>query len=322
MKTKLKIGTHNGVFHSDELVAISMYRAYIEDNVEIIRTRNPQELNSCDVKIDVGGEYAPTCSSIHVGDYMSMTQFIGYSVLGDFDHHQFKEGDELYRLSSAGLIFKALTEPMDTYCDMGECPWTDTVVSGPSQSLLNLVTAVDARDTRVEYDKWQNVEFCQDVTFDELFNSISSCNQLDIASKEQDDMFDTLTDLFTKYFKGDIEACELFETIANLASKTQQDAEQEINKIKDTIKVSGQFVYFENFESFPMAAKWLWDNGYGTKIFVSYDKLQNNWTYQVNTNIQKIVSVSNTVFVHTNGFISKSLDDMDTVVIDLEEVTK
>jgi len=322
MKTKLNIGTHNGVFHADEIVAMALYRAYIEDNVELVRTRNPQELSSCDVKIDVGGEYAPTCWSSYYGDYMSMTQFRGYAVLGEFDHHQFREGDELYGLSSAGLIFKALTEPMSACCDMGECPWVDTVVSEPSQSLLNLVTAVDARDTRVEYDKWKNSIFCQDVTFDMLFNAISGCNQLDIASKEQDDMFNTLTDLFTKYFKGTIEACELYKTISEIASNTQKEAESKINKIKNTVKVKGQFVYFEDFQSFPMAAKWLWDNGYGTKIFVSYDKLQNNWTYQVDTDVQKIVSVSNTVFVHTNGFIAKSLDDMDTVVIDLEEVTK
>ena len=320
--TKLTIGTHNGVFHTDEIVAISMYRAYIEDNVEIIRTRNPQEFNSCDVKIDVGGEYAPTCWSSYYGDCMLMTQFIGYSVLGDFDHHQFSDGDELYGLSSAGLILKALIEPMDACCDIGKCPWVDTVVSEPSQSLLNLAAAVDARDTRVHWDGWQNMKFCQDVTFDELFNSISGCNQLDIASKEQDTVFDTLVDLFTDYFKGDMEACELYESIANIASKTQKGTEKEISKIKDTLTVSDKFVHFEDFQSFPMAAKWLFDRGYDTYIFVSFDKLQDNWTYQVDTDMQKIVSVSNTVFVHANGFIAKSLDGMDAVVIDLEEVTE
>ncbi|XP_028855186.1 MYG1 exonuclease [Denticeps clupeoides] len=91
-----KIGTHNGTFHCDEVLACFFLRQLPEyKDAEIIRTRDPAELAKCDVVVDVGGEFDP---QIH-----------------RYDHHQrsFKatfntlcpEKPWATKLSSAGLVY-------------------------------------------------------------------------------------------------------------------------------------------------------------------------------------------------------------------------
>jgi uncharacterized UPF0160 family protein len=90
------IGTHDGKFHCDEVLACFMLRLLPEySNAQIIRTRDEEILRTCDIVVDVGGVY-------------DQAQF-------RFDHHQksFKESMSSIRpekswvtkLSSAGLIF-------------------------------------------------------------------------------------------------------------------------------------------------------------------------------------------------------------------------
>ncbi|OLY85363.1 UPF0160 protein [Smittium mucronatum] len=86
------IGTHNGSFHSDEALAIYMIQLLPEyKSSKIIRTRDPNELEKCDIVVDVGGVY----------DHATKR----------YDHHQ-RSFDEQFskdfqtRLSSAGLIYK------------------------------------------------------------------------------------------------------------------------------------------------------------------------------------------------------------------------
>lgn len=91
---KCVIGTHNGVFHCDEALACFMLRL-IYPVANIVRTRDQKILDTCDIVVDVGGEYAPE-------KYR-------------FDHHQrsFNHtmstlGSEIsseVKLSSAGLIY-------------------------------------------------------------------------------------------------------------------------------------------------------------------------------------------------------------------------
>ncbi|CAG9568335.1 unnamed protein product [Danaus chrysippus] len=94
----MKIGTHDGVFHCDEVFACYMLRLLPEyKDAEIIRTRDPEKLKECDIVVDVGAEF----------DHAKKR----------YDHHQreFNEtlsslrpelGDKFkIKLSSAGLIY-------------------------------------------------------------------------------------------------------------------------------------------------------------------------------------------------------------------------
>ncbi|GJJ67929.1 hypothetical protein EMPS_00275 [Entomortierella parvispora] len=86
------IGTHNGHFHCDEALAVHMlYQTKQFKGAELIRTRDPAKLETCDIVVDVGGVYDPNTHR--------------------YDHHQrgFAEvfgGKFVTKLSSAGLVYK------------------------------------------------------------------------------------------------------------------------------------------------------------------------------------------------------------------------
>ncbi|KAF4094049.1 hypothetical protein AMELA_G00009030 [Ameiurus melas] len=92
----VKIGTHNGTFHCDEVLACYLLHQLPEyKDAEIIRTRDPVELAKCDIVVDVGGVYDPKQHR--------------------YDHHQRSFGETfnslcpekpwVTRLSSAGLVY-------------------------------------------------------------------------------------------------------------------------------------------------------------------------------------------------------------------------
>ncbi len=79
------IGTHNGIFHSDEVVAVALLSMlHAGKKIVVVRTRNEELLKKCDICVDVGG--------------------------GKFDHHlpgydKRREGEEGIPYASAGLVF-------------------------------------------------------------------------------------------------------------------------------------------------------------------------------------------------------------------------
>lgn len=91
----IKVGTHDGQFHCDEALACAMLQILYPDMV-VVRSRNPNVLETCDIVVDVGAVYDPDALR--------------------FDHHQrsFTETFErpreeslfASRMSSAGLVYK------------------------------------------------------------------------------------------------------------------------------------------------------------------------------------------------------------------------
>ncbi|KAF7830754.1 UPF0160 protein MYG1, mitochondrial-like isoform X1 [Senna tora] len=87
-----RVGTHNGTFHCDEALACSMLRLTKDfSGAHIVRTRDPQVLDSLDAVVDVGGVYDPSRHR--------------------YDHHQHGFTEVLghgftTKLSSAGLVYK------------------------------------------------------------------------------------------------------------------------------------------------------------------------------------------------------------------------
>lgn len=70
----IKLVTHNGGFHADDLFAVATVKKFLlkeghkEKDIEIIRTREPKYIQEADFVVDVGGIYDPS--------------------LGRYDHHQ------------------------------------------------------------------------------------------------------------------------------------------------------------------------------------------------------------------------------------------
>lgn len=90
--TVKRVGTHNGSFHCDEALGCFMIRLTDKfSDARIVRTRDPQVLETLDAVLDVGGIYDPSRDR--------------------YDHHQ-KGFEEAFghgfttKLSSAGLVYK------------------------------------------------------------------------------------------------------------------------------------------------------------------------------------------------------------------------
>lgn len=54
----MKIGTHDSIFHADDVVACAIIVAALgyHDKCTVIRSRDPEVLATCDILVDVGGE--------------------------------------------------------------------------------------------------------------------------------------------------------------------------------------------------------------------------------------------------------------------------
>ena len=82
---ELKIATHNGIFHADEVTAIALLKLFGNDEISLTRLKHEtKDFSSFDMVIDIGKRYD------------------GKKY---FDHHQYKGGK-----SSAGLIWEYLGE--------------------------------------------------------------------------------------------------------------------------------------------------------------------------------------------------------------------
>ncbi|XP_068568445.1 MYG1 exonuclease [Cebidichthys violaceus] len=94
--TVIKIGTHNGTFHCDEVLACFFLRQLPEyKDAEIIRTRDPTKLAECDIVVDVGGEFDP---KKHRYDHHQRT-------FAESFHSLCPEKPWVTKLSSAGLVY-------------------------------------------------------------------------------------------------------------------------------------------------------------------------------------------------------------------------
>ncbi|XP_012172875.2 MYG1 exonuclease isoform X2 [Bombus terrestris] len=98
MAKNVKIGTHDGTFHCDEALACFMLKTLprYKDAV-IVRSRDMNILDTCDIVVDVGGEYNPSKHRYdhHMRDFNESISTVikkpGY--------------DWTMKLSSAGLIY-------------------------------------------------------------------------------------------------------------------------------------------------------------------------------------------------------------------------
>jgi uncharacterized UPF0160 family protein len=93
----VRIATHDGPFHADDVMAVALLRTFVDPEAELVRTRDPARIDEADVVVDVGGVYAPQ--------------------KGRFDHHQASYQGPF---SSAGMVLAWLRETGHVHPDLGE----------------------------------------------------------------------------------------------------------------------------------------------------------------------------------------------------------
>ncbi len=121
----IKVVTHDGVFHADEVMACAILKTFSKATHVIERSRDQSVITSADIVVDVGGVYDP--------------------INGRFDHHQ-KGGagtrENGVPFSSCGLIWKHFAQqgwwkyrvPQALWCKI-----MDTV----DRELVQVIDAVD-----------------------------------------------------------------------------------------------------------------------------------------------------------------------------------
>merc|ERR1712168_735320 len=92
---RVVIGTHDGTFHCDEVLACWMLRQLPKyKNADIVRSRDAVKLSHCDIVVDVGGIYDPDTLRF---DHHQRSFNGSMKSLGSLKHTT--------KLSSAGLIY-------------------------------------------------------------------------------------------------------------------------------------------------------------------------------------------------------------------------
>ncbi|XP_063707811.1 MYG1 protein [Culicoides brevitarsis] len=97
-KTDVVIGTHDGVFHCDEILACFMLQQLPEyENATILRTRDLTKLAECDIVVDVGAVFDVEKKRFdhHQREFTGTMSSLKPEVGPDFD----------IKLSSAGLVY-------------------------------------------------------------------------------------------------------------------------------------------------------------------------------------------------------------------------
>ncbi|XP_075089896.1 uncharacterized protein LOC107789178 [Nicotiana tabacum] len=142
-----RVGTHNGTFHCDEALGCFMIRLTSKfHDAQVVRTRDPQVLESLDAVFDVGGVYDPSRDR--------------------YDHHQ-KGFEEVIgfgfttKLSSAGLIYKHFGKEIiakEAQLDK-EHPDVQRLYLAVYKNFIELST-MDAHDNGINrYDTDQNPKY-------------------------------------------------------------------------------------------------------------------------------------------------------------------
>lgn len=156
----LIIGTHNGIFHSDEVVAISLLKILYENikQINVIRSRDLKMLKTkCTLLIDIGG--------------------------GKFDHHQ-KGGNGMrgngIPYASAGLIWKTFGKTIIKKLTKN-CMTNEDIQTIFEIIDKRIIEIIDAEDNGIKLNKNNFFSYIitylpswneENINYDEKFNQV------------------------------------------------------------------------------------------------------------------------------------------------------
>ena len=149
----LLCGTHSGSFHADDVLALALIRAFEDPDAQVIRSRDQDALDRCDVVFDVGGVFDPAGGRFdhHQNDYEGPLSSAGM-VLAWLETNGSVEPELAARLRREALRLKlhAIGQQMG-----GTAPWAkaDLGAKGAIQALI-----ASDEEVREDYSKIESVE--------------------------------------------------------------------------------------------------------------------------------------------------------------------
>ncbi|OWM75525.1 hypothetical protein CDL15_Pgr021689 [Punica granatum] len=303
-----RVGTHNGSFHCDEALACFMLRLTDKfRDAQIIRTRDPQVLDTLDAVVDVGGVYEPRRDR--------------------YDHHQRGFGEVLghgftTKLSSAGLVYKHYgTELIAKDVELHE--------GHPDVHRLflavykNFIEAVDATDNGIsQYETDQRPRYINNTSLSSRVGGLNlDCVDPDVSSKKEDEAFQRAMELAGSeflesvlfYARSWLPARSIVMECISMRKNIDPSGEimvlnrscpwkLHIFELEEEMKIdpSIKYVIYQDDRS----EKWrLQAVAVSFSNFESRKPLPVSWRGLEGDKLSKVAGIPGCVFVHMSGFI-------------------
>lgn len=313
----MKVITHNGVFHADEVTAIALIELTKAGNntVEIVRSR--------DASLWATHQAMPGSNDLPKGvDYVIDVGGIN-NRQWRLDHHQLEKGDVEYGISSAGLVWKYVvarhyaTYGTDYY---GEYDGTGKSADEANPVLAALIKKIDANDTGA-------------ARADDLYHEvIRALNGVDPYNQEEQDRLFRVAINFSKdvirRLRGQTPKCDLglpmtIERASQMAlTHGEVSREIKINKQQKLLQAeryeiaiakaerrSDGIIKFDKGESYVPVSELIGK----AHISIQWDSAQECWSIQTIPIERggfkskfKLVPIGDEIFCHPAGFISKT----------------
>jgi uncharacterized UPF0160 family protein len=306
------IGTHDGVFHCDEVSAIALLKFYLDKQYSkfvIVRTRVPSELDKCEYVVDVGCIFSANAER--------------------YDHHQMEFNETFNdqkktKLSSCGLIYrqfgKDIIKEHLLNVDKTVKSFTDHEIEMIYNQFYNkFIEQIDALDNGINIS---GDELRYELATTCFSNRISSCNapwyygesdnnaEFEIALKmAETEIFSCISGLYFDWFKARVSIENYFKNLGHSEILVMDkfypwkdhlfDLEKEY-KIEKQIK----FVIFKKGDD-----TWMVQGvPFSSTSFTARKSLCKDWwgTFK-GVELSKISGIPGCVYVHHNGFCGVNL---------------
>lgn len=275
----MKIVTHSGSFHQDELFALAALKMVYPD-AEIVRTRDPELIAKGDIVVDIGGIYDPAANK--------------------FDHHQ--EGGAGRRgngmpYAAFGLVWKKFGRQI---CG-GRADVADLVDR-------KMIQAIDASDNGVMVYAPVNKEV-QPYLFDNFLNAITPTWR---EGKSIDQAFMQILDIVCLVLTKEIEKAKYFFEETELVRQAYRETTDKRIIVLDhpypwksvlTKYPEPIFVIYQDQntdEWVIMAVK------KDPRGFIYRKLFPSSWAGKVGKPLAEVTGVSDAVFCHNKRFIAKA----------------
>ncbi|KAG6902874.1 hypothetical protein C0995_010043 [Termitomyces sp. Mi166 len=316
------IGTHNGTFHCDEALAVFLLRQTNKyRDADLIRTRDPAVLDTCNIVVDVGAVYDESIQR--------------------FDHHQ-RGFTEVFghgfttKLSSAGLVFKYVAPQTMHFGKEIIASVTQLSVDDEKVEKLWLklyrefIEAIDAIDNGIsQYPNDIKPKYRSRTDLSSRVGHLNPAWNHPADPKTVDALFAKASQLTGEEFLGRL------NYYANAWLPVRHLLLSSITKSKETIDSTGKIILLEQFlpwkeHLFELEADTSSGIAKGEAIYIVYaDETASNWRVQAvpvspesfesrkalpeewrglrNEELSKASGIPGGIFIHASGFIGGKL---------------
>lgn len=290
-KQKIKLITHGGNFHADEVFAVATISLITEregKELEVVRTRDESEFEKADILVDVGMVCEPENFR--------------------FDHHQkggagFHFGNDSSKAeikipyASFGLVWK----------HFGESLCEDKEVAKKIEK--KLVVPVDARDNGINIFK-NLIEGVQDYSISRELVQVFRPTWRD-AQEKSDQRFKELLEIFKKILENEIKVCrDLISGEKKVLEEINKQNQPEVLILKDNIFWDEVVSRFKNIKVVvaPESDTDTWSAECAKDDPKNFESdrvtFPENWWGLRSEELVEASGIHDAVFCHRNGFFA------------------